>query len=87
MVLIEKIGLVASVCLPLWNIPLIMNIVRRKSSADLSLVWVMGVWVCSLLMLPSGIISKDLLWKMFSVVNITLFTGVMIVAFKYRKRT
>ena len=81
----ETIGLIASICLPLWNIPLILNIVKRKSSADLSLMWVLGVWVCSLLMLPSGLMSKDIVLKAFSVVNITLFTGVTIAAIKYRK--
>ena len=87
MTFLEHIGLAASIALPLWNIPLILNIVRRKSSADLSLAWVMGVWVCSLLMLPSGIMSRDIVLKMFSIVNITLFTGVVIVAFKYRSKT
>ena len=81
----ETVGLIASICLPLWNIPLILNIVKRKSSADLSLMWVLGVWVCSLLMLPSGIMSKDIVLKAFSIVNITLFTGVTIAAIKYRK--
>ena len=85
MTMIEKIGLAASVCLPLWNIPLIIKILKRRSSADISMSWVMGVWSCSLLMLPSGLMSKDIVLKAFSVVNILFFTGVMIAAFKYRK--
>ena len=86
MTLIEQIGLVASVSLPLWNIPLIRNIIKRKSSADISLMWVLGVWGCSLFMLPAGIISEDIVLKMFSIVNIVLFTGVVIVVLKYRKK-
>ena len=85
MTFVEKMGLAASVSLPLWNIPLIIKIVKRRSSADISLSWVMGVWVCSLLMLPSGLLSKDIVLKTFSVVNILFFTGVMIAAVKYRK--
>ena len=85
MTFVEQMGLAASVSLPLWNIPLIIKIVKRRSSADISLSWVMGVWVCSLLMLPSGLLSKDIVLKTFSVVNILFFTGVMIVAVKYRK--
>ncbi len=81
----EQIGLVASICLPLWNVPLIMRIVQRQSSRDLSLVWVVGVWVCSLLMVPAGLVSKDTIFKMFTLINIFLFTGVLAVAFKYRK--
>ena len=87
MTVFDQIGLAASVCLPLWNIPLIINIARRKSSADLSMAWVWGVWVCSLLMLPSGIMSDNMVLKTFSIVNIILFTGVVIVAVKYRKTT
>lgn len=86
MTLTENIGLVASVALPLWNIPLIMKIVRRRSSGDLSLTWVMGVWVCSVLMAPAGFMSTDIVWRAFNIVNVVLFTGVMIVAFKYRKK-
>ena len=85
MTLIEQMGLAASVSLPLWNIPLIIKIVKRRSSADISMSWVMGVWACSLLMLPSGLLSKDIVLKTFSVVNILFFTGVMIAAVKYRK--
>ena len=85
MTFVEQMGLVASVSLPLWNIPLIIKIVKRRSSADISMSWVMGVWVCSLLMLPSGLLSKDIVLKTFSVVNILFFTGVMIAAVKYRK--
>ena len=85
MTLVEQVGLAASVTLPLWNIPLIITIVRRRSAADISLVWVMGVWACSLLMLPSGLLSKDIVLKAFSVVNIVFFTGVMVVSVKYRE--
>ena len=41
---LELLALVASVVMPLWNIPLIVKIFRRKSSNDLSLSWVWGVW-------------------------------------------
>ena len=85
MTFVEQIGLAASVSLPLWNIPLIVKIVERRSSADISMSWVMGVWTCSLLMLPSGLLSKDIVLKAFSVVNILFFTGVMLAAVKYRK--
>lgn len=86
MTLVEKIALLASIGLPLWNIPLIINICKRKSSEDLSTSWLLGVWVCSLLMLPNGLVSDDIVLKTFSIVNITLFSGVVIVAFKYRKK-
>ena len=86
MSVIEHIGLAASVALPLWNIPLIMNIIKRRSSADISIAWVMGVWICSLLMAPAGLMSKDIGWKSFNIVNLILFTGVVIVVLKYRKK-
>ena len=84
--LIKTVGLVASVILPFWNIPLIVRIIRRKSSEDVSLYWVCGVWICFLFMFPSGLTSEDIVWKTFNIVNFILFTGVMITVLIFRKR-
>ena len=83
--LITKIGFIAAVVLPLWNIPLMVKIVQRKSSRDISLSWALGVWVCIVFMFPSGIISTDLTWKAFNIVNLVLFSGVVFTILKYRK--
>ena len=83
--LIETIGLLAAVTLPLWNIPLIRKIIRRQSSQDISLSWTLGVWACILLMFPSGIVSPDIVWKVFNIVNVVLFTSVVVTVLKYRK--
>jgi len=61
-----------------------IKIIRRKSADDISLSWVLGVWACILLMAPSGLVSKDLVWRTFNIVNLLLFTGVVIVVVKYR---
>jgi len=82
--LTEQIGLAASIAMPLWNIPLIVKIVRRRSSQDISMSWLFGVWICSILMAPSGFVSKDLVWRCFNIVNLILFTGVVIAVLKYR---
>ena len=84
---VEQVGLVSSVVMPLWNIPLITKIIKRQSSRDISISWVMGVWICALLMAPSGFMSKDLVWRTFNIMNLILFTGVVIVVFKYRKKS
>ncbi len=81
----EVLALVASVVMPLWNIPLLIKIVRRRSSEDLSLSWLFGVWGCMLLMLPWGVITQDTVLKVFSFVNFFLFSGVVVVVVKYRK--
>jgi len=81
----ETIGLWAAVIMPLFNIPLIIRIIRRRSSADISVSWVMGVWICALLMAPSGFTSKDVVWRSFNIVNLVLFTGVVIAVWRYRK--
>lgn len=83
--IIQKIGFVTAIILPLWNIPLIMKIVERKSSADISLAWVSGVWVCVVLMAPSGFQSEDMVWRAFNVMNLILFTAVFVTVLKYRK--
>ncbi len=85
MEVIQTIGLIAAIVMPLWNIPLIVKIIKRKSSVDISLSWVMGVWVCALLMAPSGVTSKDIVWRCFNIVNLILFTGVVLAVLRYRK--
>ncbi len=80
------LALTASVVMPLWNIPLILRIVQRKSSEDLSIAWFLGVWTCMLLMLPWAFVTQDMVLKVFSFVNLSLFSVVGLAMFKYRKR-
>ena len=82
----ETLALVASFILPLFNIPLIMKVIQRKSSRDISLGWVLGVWICFVLMAPAGFASKDLVWRTFNITNLVLFTGVLFVTLKYRDK-
>jgi len=84
--LVRTIGLVAGVALPLWNIPLIVRIGRRKSSADISVTWAVGVLVCIVLMLPAALVSSDPVFKVFSVVNAVLFSGVVVQVVRFRGR-
>ncbi len=81
----EKIALIAAIILPLWNIPLILRVVRRKSSKDISIYWALGVWICFLLMAPDGFSSSDPVWRTFNIVNLIFFTAVVIVVLAYRK--
>ena len=83
--IIEKIGLFTAVILPFWNIPLILKIIKRRSSSDISLAWAVGVWVCVLLMAPSGFQSKDVVWRTYNIINFILFTLVFIVVLQYHK--
>ena len=78
-------GVLAAIVLPLFNISLMLRIRRRKSSNDISIVWAIGVFSCVLLMLPSAILSKDLVFKLFEVMNVILFSGVVYHVLKYRK--
>ena len=81
----EKIAFIAAIVLPLWNIPLIVRIIKRKSSRDISIYWTLGVWVCFLLMAPAAFISPDPVWRAFNIMNLILFTAVVIVVLAYRK--
>ena len=85
--LIQKIGLVAGVALPLFNIPLILRLWKRKCSDDFSISWAVGVWVCIVLMTPASLISKDVAFKAYGVVNIIFFTVVAFLVVKYQRRT
>jgi uncharacterized protein with PQ loop repeat len=82
---IKIFGLVAAVVLPLWNIPLIMRIVQRKSSEDISLWWALGVWFSLLVMAPSGFTSKDIVWKVFNITNLVLFSAVVFFTLRYHR--
>jgi uncharacterized protein with PQ loop repeat len=81
---ITQIGAVAGFVLPFFNIPLIYRIVKRKSSDDFSLVWMIGVWICILLMSPAALTSEDVAFRAFGITNLIFFTVVVVVALKYR---
>ena len=78
--MLRKIALIASIILPLWNIPLIYRMVKRKSSKDISLYWAFGVWTCFLLMFPAALASSDMIWKTFNITNMILFSAVVATA-------
>jgi len=82
--LIIQIGLIASCMMPLFNIPMIIHIFKRKSSEDISLVWLLGVWGCIVLMFPATLISPDIIFKVFGILNLLLFSALTLVAVKYR---
>ncbi len=83
---LEMLALMASVVMPLWNIPLILKVIQRKSSDDMSLFWLWGVWACMLLMIPWALVTRELVLKVFSCVNFVLFSGVVVVVMKYYRR-
>ncbi len=75
--MLTKIALIASIILPFWNIPLILRMIKRRSSKDISLSWAFGIWICLLLMFPAGLVSTDIVWKTFNIVNFILFSVVV----------
>ena len=83
--MLKIVALIAAIALPLFNIPLIVRVIKRKSSKDLSVPWAVGVWTCFVLMAPEGLRSADIVWRVFNIVNLILFTGVLIVVLWYRK--
>lgn len=83
--MVNKIALIAAVILPLWNIPLIVRIIKRRSSRDISIYWALGVWVCIVLMAPSAFTSKDPVWRVYNVINFVLFSLVVVFVLIYRK--
>jgi uncharacterized protein with PQ loop repeat len=83
----DTIAFWAGVVLPLWDIPLILHIIRRKSSADISIVWMWGLWGTSVLMAPSAWIEQtNPAAVAFNIVNVTALTALLVVVMKYRER-
>jgi uncharacterized protein with PQ loop repeat len=81
----DTIGFWAGVTLPLWDIPLIVRIIKRKSSSDISLSWIAGFWICSVLMTPPSFIDGNKLAMGFNTVNVIMLSIVLVVVLKYRK--
>ncbi len=81
---LKNLAFIASVVIPLFNVPLIARMIQRKSSADLSMVWLFGVLSCLLLMLPYGIVTEDQVMKYFAIVNASVFSIVVLVAVFFR---
>ncbi len=82
----QMLALVGGIVLPLFNVPLILNIVKRKSSADISKSWAIGVWVCIVLMTPQALRSPDISYRTYGYVNIIFFSAVVFFVWKYRSR-
>lgn len=85
--MIQKVGMVAGVTMPLFNIPLIIRLNRRKTSADMSLTWAIGVWACIVLMTPQALRSDDIAFRAYGAVNVVFFSIVTFFIVKYRPRT
>lgn len=79
----DTIAMVCAVTVPVFNIPLIARIIKRRSSADISLLWAAGVWVCFVGMFPSNINSADKVMRVFSVANLVFFSIVFAVVLAY----
>ena len=82
--LVQVIGMVSAVALPFFNIPLILRIRKCKSSSEISLVWAIGVLVCLIGMLPSGLASADRVFRVFTVINLVLFSFVVVQVLRFR---
>ncbi|MBI4313746.1 MAG: hypothetical protein HY594_02915 [Candidatus Omnitrophica bacterium] len=82
--MIETVGTFAALTLPLWNIPLILKIRRRRSSRDVSLAWAYGVMACLVGMLPIALRSPDPVFRAFAIINAALFSLVVIHVVWYR---
>ena len=79
----KTLGMIGATAMPLCNIPLIARIIKRKSSDDISLGWVLGVEVCVLAMAPSAFMSSDPVLRVYGISNSVFFTLVTVVVWMY----
>jgi len=80
------VGAVAGAAMPMFNIPLMIRIYRRRSCDDISLSWLFGVWGCMILMLPAALTTSDYVLKIFGISNVVLFSGVVGVVIYFRRK-
>ena len=83
---IERLGVISAVALPFFNIPLVLRLIKRKSSSDFSLSWAIGVWVCIALMTPQALRSQDAAFRAFGMLNLVFFSAVAFLILKYRRQ-
>lgn len=81
----ETVGLWAGAILPLWDIPLMVRIIRRQSSSDISLFWAWGIWLSSVLMAPSSFVVANKIAMVFNIVNVTTLTALLMIVVKYHR--
>jgi len=81
---VKLAGMIAGITMPLFNIPLIYKIWKRKSSSDISLTWAVGVWSTIVIMTPAAVLSPDFVFRTFGIINVILFSLVVIFVVKYR---
>ena len=82
--IVKLLGIIGGVSMPIWNIPLIVRIVKRRSAEDISIYWVAGVWACVMAMLPASAVSDDPVLKYFGIVNAVAFSCVFFTVLKYK---
>ncbi len=82
--MMNMIGSVTAFVMPFFNIPLILRLLKRKKSDDISLTWAGGVWVCIVLMTPKALHSPDIAFRLFGYSNIVFFSVVAFLIFYYR---
>ncbi|NLV68661.1 MAG: hypothetical protein GXY14_13410 [Spirochaetes bacterium] len=83
--LITGFGMAASIIMPLFNIPLVIKLWKRRSSSDISLTWTLGIWGSIVVMTPAALISADPVFRIFGVMNLILFSIVAFSVLKFRK--
>lgn len=81
----QQMAMVGGLVLPLFNVPLILAIRKRRSSEGLSMTWALGVWVCIVMMTPQALRSEDIAFRVYGVVNIIFFTIAVFYILKYRR--
>jgi len=80
----DLVASVAGAALPIFDIPLILLIIKRRSSKDISMFWAIGLWASSVAMMPAGIMSHEIASKAFNIVNVIMLSAVVFVVIKYR---
>ena len=80
----DSMATIAGGALPLFDLSLILYVIKRKSSKDISVMWAVGLWATSVAMAPAGIMSADIASKAFNIVNVVMLTAVVVVVIKYR---
>lgn len=81
--MLETIGVILLTLIPIFNIPLFLNMGKRKHECDVKIVWSTGIWLCSGLVMVASLISENIAFQVIAVAAFIIFTFVTLYNVSY----
>lgn len=81
----KELGYICSMIVPVFHIPLIMKLVRKKSSQEWSLLSVIGFWIATLGIQPWALMTDDRALTILNTLSLMFISVELVLVIKYRR--